>query len=67
MMHVSGDLAVTIVGHGGKLPVDITHDEENMRYYCLYTPDKAGPVLITVKYAGNEVSGVGEGGWCLGG
>ncbi|KAL5250135.1 hypothetical protein ACHWQZ_G016012 [Mnemiopsis leidyi] len=52
-----GDLSVTIVGPGGKIPVDTVFDEDSMKYTVHYTPDKAGPVLITVKYAGNEVDG----------
>ena len=47
---------MTIVGPGGKIPVDTVYDEDTMKYTVHYTPDKAGPVLITVKYAGNEVS-----------
>ena len=55
MILITGDLSVTIVGPGGKIPVDVVYDEDTMKYTVHYTPDKAGPVLITVKYAGNEV------------
>ena len=43
------------MGPGGKLPVDTVFNEDTMKYTVHYTPDKVGPVLITVKYAGNEV------------
>ena len=51
------------MGPGGKLPVDTVFNEDTMKYTVHYTPDKVGPVLITVKYAGNEVieRGWGEG------
>eukprot|EP00116_Pleurobrachia_bachei_P003342 sb/3463604/ len=49
-----GDLEVTIVGAGGtKIPVDL--DKEGLRYTVSYVPDKVGPVLVSVKFAGNEV------------
>ena len=49
-----GDLEVTMVGAGGtKIPVDM--DKEGLKYTVSYVPDKVGPVLVSVKFSGNEV------------
>ena len=56
--HLSpGKLEVTIVGPSGKLPVDIS-PQDDLKYSVEYTPDKVGPLLITVKFAGNEVGDI---------
>ena len=50
----AGDLEVTIVGSGGsKIPVDL--DKDGLKYTVSYVPDKIGSVLVSVKFAGNEV------------